>query len=105
MSITIDELKKVLREARDHAYLGRYQESKVAFKKLVDSIEQEIMLNNIDRKMIDTWRKFENDVLAEKRMVESILGVLSGMTFENVILPVTQKSKFVYEEVEFEESR
>jgi hypothetical protein len=44
--------------------------------------------------MIDTWRKFENDVLSEKRMVESILNVLSGMTFEN-------KSRFVYEEVEF----
>jgi hypothetical protein len=45
------------------AYLGRYEESIKRFKKMVDSIEQEIILNNVHKKSIDDWRKFEADVI------------------------------------------
>lgn len=64
MNAKIEELKKTLREARDHTYLGRYQESQKLFKKIVDTIEQEVMMHNVDRRMLEEWRKFESGVLA-----------------------------------------
>ena len=34
---------------------------------------------------MEDWRKFERQVLEEKRLVESIISMLSGITFENVM--------------------
>lgn len=60
-------------------------------------------MGNVDKRTLEDWRKFERQVLEEKRTVESIISMLSGITFENVSKRATQKSRF--EQVEFEESR
>ena len=49
------------------------------FKKVIDSVEQEIILNNINPKNLEDWRKFEAQVIAEKNIVESVMGMLSGL--------------------------
>lgn len=51
-------------------------------------------MHNVDRRMLEEWRKFESGVLAEKRMVESILSMLSGITFENVFAFVRIEKSF-----------
>lgn len=43
--------------------MGRYEESQKLFKRIVDSIEHEIVMNNVDKRTIEDWRKFEKQVL------------------------------------------
>jgi hypothetical protein len=53
------------------------------FRKIVDSIDQEIILNNIQKKSVDDWRKFQGEVNNEKSAVESIRSMLTGITSNN----------------------
>lgn len=58
MQSKLDEIKHDLKEARNFAYLGKYDQSLKQFKKIIDTVQQEIILNNIPRKSIEDWRKF-----------------------------------------------
>lgn len=59
----MDEVKHDLKDARNFAYLGKYEESLKHFKKIADSIEQEIILNNVHKKSIEDWRRFQFEVI------------------------------------------
>lgn len=54
----VGEIKADLKEARNFAYLCKYQQAQKLYKSIIDSIEQEIILNNIGRAELEDWRKF-----------------------------------------------
>lgn len=41
------------------------------------------MMNTIERRYLEDWKKFETSILQEKRLVESVISMLNGMTFDN----------------------
>lgn len=86
MQSKVDEMRHDLKEARNFAYLGRYEDSIKQFRKIVDSIEQEIILNNVHKKSIDDWRKFEAEVINEKNAVESVRALLTGINNNSSII-------------------
>lgn len=45
----IETMKADIKEARNAAYLGKYQQALKLFKTVIDSIEQEIILNNVPK--------------------------------------------------------
>lgn len=49
MQSKVGEIMADLKEARNFAYLGKYSQSQKLYKSIVDSIEQEIILNNVGR--------------------------------------------------------
>ena len=63
MQSKIEEIRATLKEARNMGYLGKYDESIKYYKKIIDSIEQEIILNNVSRKSLEDWRSFQADVI------------------------------------------
>ncbi len=75
-----------VKEARNLAYLGRYDDSIKLFRKIGDSIEQEIILNNIHKKSIEDWRKFQSEVIIERNAVESVRALLSGINNNSSII-------------------
>lgn len=86
MQSKVEEIRHDLREARNFAYLGRYEDSIKQFRKIVDSIEQETILNNIQKKSIEDWRKFQGEVINEKNAVEAIRAMLSGINNNSSLL-------------------
>jgi len=61
MQSKVEEIKTALREARNMGYLCKYEEAIKLYKKIIDSIEQEIILNNVSRKSLEDWRSFQAD--------------------------------------------
>lgn len=79
MMSKIEAMKADIKEARNAAYLGKYQQSLKLFKAVIDSIEQEIILNNIPKADIEVWRQVESNVIQEKNSVEGLIYMLSGL--------------------------
>ena len=80
MMSKIEAMKADIKEARNAAYLGKYQQSLKLFKAVIDSIEQEIILNNIPKADIEVWRQVESNVIQEKNSVEGLIYMLSGLS-------------------------
>jgi hypothetical protein len=59
----IETMKADIKEARNAAYLGKYQQALKLFKTVIDSIEQEIILNNVPKADIELWRQVESNVI------------------------------------------
>ena len=79
MQSQIEEIRQNLKEARNLAYLCKYDEAIKFYKQIIDAIEQQIILNNVSRKSLEDWRTFQADVIQEKTASESIKSMLSGM--------------------------
>ena len=79
----MDGLKADLKEARNLAYLGKYAQSQKLLKGIIDSIEQEIILNNIPKKDLEAWRQVESGIIAEKNAVEGMMYMISGLSTNN----------------------
>ncbi len=75
-----EAMKADIKEARNAAYLGKYQQSLKLFKAVIDSIEQEIILNNIPKADVEVWRQVESNVIQEKNSVEGLIYMLSGLS-------------------------
>ena len=43
-------------------------------------------MNSVDRKYVEDWKRLEATVLEEKRLVDSVLGMLNGLSLDNVRL-------------------
>lgn len=76
--------------------MGKYDESIKQYKKIVDSIEQEIILNNISRKGVEDWRLFQGEVIQEKNSVENIKAMLSGINLNTSSVIKTQEKPSPY---------
>lgn len=63
MENKMEEMRQNLKEARNFGYLCKYDESIRHYKKIIDSIEQEIILNNVSKKTIEDWRTFQANVI------------------------------------------
>lgn len=97
MENKVEEVRVSLKEARNLGYLCKYDESISHYKKIIDSIEQEIILNNVSKKSLEDWRSFQANVIQEKNSVESIKSMLAGMSFNSSsVIPRAEKPSPFY---------
>ena len=64
----------------DHMYGNIFTSHRSRKTRHFDSIEQEIILNNIPKADVEVWRQVESNVIQEKNSVEGLIYMLSGLS-------------------------
>lgn len=63
MLAKLQEINMMISQARDQAYLCKYDTAQKMFKKILEIIRQEMILNNFNRRDIQTWKVAEKSVM------------------------------------------
>jgi len=81
ISETLDSIKATVRSARQHAYLGVYEDSVKSFNKSLEAIKK--LCNGLDDPMlISTWKSTANDLENERDIVNNLKNIVKGLKNE-----------------------